>query len=267
MGRATRPSPIKDMRVLRSGAIVPDGAERLDTGARRLEWSLGWRSLVRGDFSFGTVPDADEWTGAAERLAAFTMATDPHRLSVDDYMSFVDGEDRTVENGLGRLIADWGKNIPARLKHAADRIAWDDGGAVTVSGPWGSVKGRAVIVTVPTGVLRDGRIHFVPELPDRTLAAIEALPMGRFMKIGLRLESRLRDVPEYAFDISRANRGQAVGFHVHPSLPLITAIVAGDHARDVARMPGRDRIAHVTDACREAFGAAHPAIVAHDHYD
>ena len=172
-----------------------------------------------------------------------------------------------VEGGLGRLIADWGRDVPVRLGHAVSRIAWDDAGAVTVSGDWGSATARTAIVTVPTGVLRDGRIRFVPELPNRTLAAIEALPMGRFTKIGLRLDALLRDVPEYAFDIARANRGEAVGLHVHPSLPLVTAIVAGDHARDVARMPEKDRMAHVTEALRDAFGATHPAIVAHDHHD
>ena len=266
LGRTTHPSPLEDMRVLRGGRPVADGPARLEEGASDLEWALGWRMLLRGDFAVGAVPASDEWMEVAARFLSFTMATDPDALSVDDVAAFADGEDRMVEGGLGRLVADYGAQVPVRLGAAVDRVAWDEGGGVTVSGPFGAVSARAAIVTIPTGVLRDGRVRFEPELPPATRAAIEALPMGRFAKIGLRLAAPLEGQPEYAFDIERALRGEAVGLHLHPRLPLATAIVAGAHADAVARMGPREREAMAVEALREALDVA-PEVIASAHYD
>ncbi len=64
----------------------------------------------------------------------------------------------------------------------------NDGVAVTCAD--GSVEtGSHTIVTVPLGVLKDGRPRFDPALPPPVQAAVETLGFGRYEKIALRFDT------------------------------------------------------------------------------
>ncbi len=49
------------------------------------------------------------------------------------------------------------------------------------------IKGSAVIVTVPLGVLKNGDIAFKPPLPDWKLTAIQQLGNGNLNKVSCRI--------------------------------------------------------------------------------
>ena len=61
----------------------------------------------------------------------------------------------------------------------------DDGVAVTCADGLGET-GSHTIVTVPLGVLKDGRPRFDPGLPPSVQAAVDTLGFGRYEKIALR---------------------------------------------------------------------------------
>ena len=253
LGRSTWPSPIEDALLQRDGAPVPDGGRAFRRASSALELRLGSKALWHDDFAIDAFGFPDAWQEAVARVAAFTLATDIDRLSVGDLMSLAEGADRLVEGGLGRLVADYGADVPVHLCHVVERIRWGSG-AVVVEGPFGAVRARRAIVTVPPPLLAEEAIRFDPPLPPEKCEAFAALSGGRFLKVGLRLADVPQGIPEYTWDLAKAARDEATLVHVHPRYPLATVVAAGDHAAALARLSERDLVAAATAALRSAHG-------------
>ena len=80
-----------------------------------------------------------------------------------------------------------GADLPVRLATPATEIDWG-GDGVAVETPAGTIRARACIVTVSTGVLQAGSIRFAPALPGWKQDAIDNLPMGLLAKVALRFD-------------------------------------------------------------------------------
>jgi monoamine oxidase len=234
LGRETWPSPLQDALVLTNGIRVPDGPDRLARAEAALSRRVWARGLIGGDFAIGTLAQ-DDLERTAAQLAAFAMATDADRLSAMDFGALAGGPDHSVAGGLGRLIADLWAEVPVRVGHRVESIDWRRADRVAVSGSFGTVTAARLVVTVPAPVLAAGGIRFDPVLPADRQEAIAALQGGRFVKVGLRLDAPLRDVPEYAYDTAALIAGQSAGLHISRRDPLVTAIFAGSHAETVSR--------------------------------
>lgn len=132
----------------------------------------------------------DPWLATvATWEASLIAAADPRDLSVQDWhLNELSGGNLRVGGGLGAMVARvLGPMAGAvRLEAPVRRIAWDrPGGAVEVTGDFGTLAARAAIVTVSTGVLRAGGIAFSPALPEDRRAALDGLPMGLLSKVAL----------------------------------------------------------------------------------
>ena len=92
-----------------------------------------------------------------------------------------------VRQGYGTVVARMGADIPVQLNTPATRINWG-GDSVSVETPAGSIRARACIVTVSTGVLNAGSIEFSPALPEWKLTAIDNLPMGLLARVTLQFD-------------------------------------------------------------------------------
>jgi len=118
----------------------------------------------------------------------------PDQASTVDFARYVwEGDDIPVRQGMGTLIAGLGAGLDIRLGQPVQTIDLTHTDRVRISGPWGSLEARKIIVTVSTGVLRSGNIRFVPELPISHQAAIEGLPMGSCNKVRLSFTARAFD--------------------------------------------------------------------------
>lgn len=175
----------------------------------------------------------DPWLATvATWEASLIAAADPRDLSVQDWhLNELSGTNLRVAGGVGALV-ERVLAPPAdalRLHSAVRAIAWDrPGGTVEVSGDFGTLTARAVIVTVSTGVLRTGGIAFTPTLPEPQRAALDGLPMGLLSKIAIRaagpdrlglapgtsLYRRVADPAEPAmfFSLWPQGEGHAIGF-------------------------------------------------------
>jgi monoamine oxidase len=129
-----------------------------------------------------------------ERLAAAVFSTLEHGVDLDR-LSLADaggqistGDERFVEGGLGALIARLGSSLPVRLNTAVQGIDWSGPGVRVLTGA-GPVTARAVIVTIPVGLLAQGVVRFIPELPAALGEAFAALPMGLLNKGAVMLRS------------------------------------------------------------------------------
>jgi monoamine oxidase len=126
------------------------------------------------------------WLPAILNWEAPTIAAaDAHALSLHDWhRNRLEGTNLEVAGGLGAFIARV-LETEVHLATPATTIDWS-GPGVSVHTPRGTIRARACIVTVSTGVLAAGAIRFKPPLPVPTQEAIDGLPMGTLNKVALR---------------------------------------------------------------------------------
>jgi monoamine oxidase len=173
--------------------------DRQATGPERRKYDAAWRqtkravsragrqgldvpasTVIPGDMEFAGIPQT--WMGAMD------WAVDFKDLSTMDYWEYGDiGSNYMIKEGYGALVARMGGELPVQLNTPATRVDWS-GEGVSVETPAGTIRARACIVTVSTGVLGAGSIKFTPELPERTQKAIHDLPMGLLAKVTLQFD-------------------------------------------------------------------------------
>lgn len=175
-----------------------------------------------------------------------------HEVSLQDFPSDEFGDNYFVRGGYGAYLRRLAIGLPIRLGCAVDRIAWRADGA-TLSGAFGSVTARAVVVTVPVPVLAAGAVRFEPPLPDPLVEAAGAFLPGTYEHVILnwpgspfRGADRLAKLASPSGGLGLMTNIDGSPFHY---LEL-------DHAAARA-MPGpHARARFARDLLRDAFGAA-----------
>lgn len=180
-------------------AFYIDG--RRETSAERDSWEAFYDSSYRavGDAVAagreGSVADLtpreDQWTSFFDYIFSLDTTVDPDRASAIDTEAYNDTQENwAVREGYGALIARFGADVPVELNTQVARLDWS-GAGVRADTPKGTLRGRAAVVTVSTGILGAGDIRFDPALPADKLEAIHHLPLGCQNRIALQLD---RDV-------------------------------------------------------------------------
>ena len=137
-------------------------------------------TVVPGDLEYSGI--SQSWVGPMD------MGVDFKDLSTKDWSNGADANPNLmVKQGHGAIVKRQGDGLPVKLNTPATRIDWSgDGVAVETSA--GTIRAKACIVTVSTGVLGADAIKFTPELPDWKLQAIGNLPMGLLAKVALQFD-------------------------------------------------------------------------------
>jgi monoamine oxidase len=137
-------------------------------------------SVIPADLDFAGIPQT--WLGPMD------WAVDFEDLSTMDLWEYGDiGSEYMIKEGYGTLVARMGSGLPVKLNTPATRIDWS-GNGVSVETPAGTIRAKACIVTVSTGVLGAGSIEFSPALPGWKRQAIDKLPMGLLAKVTLQFD-------------------------------------------------------------------------------
>ncbi|KAL0317350.1 UNVERIFIED_CONTAM: protein FLOWERING LOCUS D [Sesamum angustifolium] len=146
------------------------------------------------------------------------------------------GDHCFLPGGNGRLVQALVENVPIHYEKTVQSIRYGSD-RVQVSVEGGQIyEGDMVLCTVPLGVLKNGSIKFIPELPQRKLDAINRLGFGLLNKVALLFPhafwgtdldtfGHLSDHPSY--------RGEFFLFYSYATVaggPLLIALVAGEAA-------------------------------------
>ncbi len=248
------------------GHALFDGAERSgepddESGERR--WRALTERMARGpDRPLSAVGDA---LGADEPFlpnlemweASIIAAADADQLSLQDWhRNQLDDPDLLPARGVGALVHDLlGRRAgPVRCGVTVRAVDWSRPGRVRVDTDEGAVEAGGCIVTVSTGVLRDGRIRFTPALPASLSQALDGLPMGLLSTLALPVSPEARfAVADGTLLEPRLGRRNAAAMllTLRPDgAPLLTGFLGGRHAWATS---GRedDSLAEA----RERFGA------------
>jgi monoamine oxidase len=97
-------------------------------------------------------------------------------------------ENWLIRSGLGNFVATFANGVPLSLSTPVTSVTWGGRNEIQLATSAGTVKARAVIVTVPVSVLAAGRPAFHPSLPRAYADAIRGLPASHIEKVYLRFK-------------------------------------------------------------------------------
>jgi monoamine oxidase len=222
--------------------------QSLGRAVRRQVAALDLSSFERDELAFHlNAHYTTEWGADPDALSART---------VDEGKEFGrTGEDAYFPDGYDRVPTYLARHLRVELGVVVRRlVARRDGVRVETSG--GAIDARAVVVTVPLGVLKHGGIEFVPGLPERQQQAIDRLGMGVLSKTFFQFERPFwpadLDWQEllgprpgaWAEWFSQAKAGQ----------PVLVAFHGGDRARAIEGAEADDVRGEAMLALRSMFG-------------
>ncbi|WP_203072520.1 flavin monoamine oxidase family protein [Falsiroseomonas ponticola] len=186
------------------------------------------RSLAEGMGATGPwAPAIEGWQGD------IISAAPAGRVSLHDFhANALEGGNRLPEGGFGALVARLAEGLPVVLDAPVTRLAWGGRQAVA-EGPFGTLRARAVVVTIPASLLAAEAIRFDPPLPAAVLQAAHDLPLGQVVKAGFRVAGgeRFGLPPFSSVDRLVAPGEPLVAMSLFPfGRPVISCHVGGDAA-------------------------------------
>ncbi len=187
-----------------------------------------------------------------------------NELSARDFTRQPDSEPQySVAGGLGTLIARWGAKVPVKLATRVVRVD-STGTQVQIVTTGGELNARAVIVTVPTGVLAAGPFGFAPQLSAAKREAIVQLPMALYNKVAISFARKVIDAPAGRSVSGLTRKGQAFDAIVRPySRDAAIVFVGGAHARELEEQGGGVAASFALSAMAEIYGDELRGVVAH----
>ena len=202
-------------------------------------------------------------------IGPWEMGKELNLFSALDWSSTEDGfckscaQDWLCAEGYGALLAHYAQIVTSKLSATSLKLSAPvsavklKGNAVRVEWPQGSVSASACIVTVSTGVLAEGMIHFEPALPDEKLRAINNTPMGHYNRIVLQFSSDALgiDSDTYLFEQLATQGGNPIGFTCSiAGQPIVYCDVGGKTALDLEQMASDAAIDFALAQLKKMFG-------------
>jgi monoamine oxidase len=192
-----------------------------------------------------TTEIADEYAADADQLSATTY----------DAGEYTDGDEDAVTNGYDALPKLLANGLQIVLNTPVTAIARRED-SVTVRAGNQSFEGRAVIVTVPLGVLKSGAITFDPPLPDAHIHAVQALGFGVLSKSYFRFNQRNWQAENAFYQYIGTGPGMWAQWFTLPAAagPIVLAFNAGYRGRAAESASAEDLMASAQPIVRQLFG-------------
>jgi monoamine oxidase len=231
-----------------SAALQRLDDESLAQAVRRRVAALGLSSAERDALAFHlNAHYTTEWGADPDELSART---------VDEGKEYgPTGEDAFFPHGYDRVPIWLARRLRVELGVVVRRVELR-GRGVRVETSAGAVQARAVVVTVPLGVLQHDGIEFVPRLPDRHEQALGRLGVGVLSKTFLRFEKPFWPVGLDWQELLGPRHGAWAEWFSQAKAgpPVLVAFHGGDRARAIeAADPGAVR-SEAMQALRSMFG-------------
>lgn len=217
-------------------AATPKEEAQMWAAWEQVREAMGTAAMAGKDISPAMVAPTDgDWTNTARfGIGAWEMGKDMEDFSCLDWWNSAESNDWYCDAGFGALVADHASALTVSLNTPVTKISWG-GNGVEVDTTSGTIKARAVILTVSTGVLAAEGIAFDPPLPVQKQEAINAIPMGYYNHIALQFSEDIFDMGPDGFVLHRVGEDkQAFGALTNASgSGLAYCDVGGSFAREL----------------------------------
>lgn len=191
-----------------------------------------------------------EYSGDWSRLSAWHF---------DDDEDF-EGGDVLLNQGYGPIVASLAEGLDVRLSEVVESITPTAMGAEVVTQKTRH-QARHVIVTLPLGVLKSGRVKFGRTLAKPRQAALDRLEVGVLNKCWLRFDRVFwppePDMINFIGPDPTLWAEWLNGYRL-TGQPLLAGFNAGDTAEKVEKLDDRETTASAMAALRAMFGASVP---------
>jgi len=179
-----------------------------------------------------------------------SSATEPSGGLLAEGERYVVGGMRRVIDAIAGDLEILFTQVVSEVRHGPDgvRLVTEDG----------FYEGDAAVVTVSAGVLRDGSVRFIPELPDSHGDALRTLGMGTMNKIALRFPRAFwPDEPDYFFTCG----GLAStwwNLQRYSAEPVLLGLAGGARALQIEQVSDGEVVARARANLGRAFGVRVP---------
>jgi len=198
------------------------------------------------------------WNALLGAISNWANGAEIDKVSVRDYGRY----DPTYVNwrvleGYGALIARYGEGLPIAFDTRVERIE-HGGPTLRVVTDRGTLSARAVIVTLPTTVIAEERVKFVPALPAKAAAAA-GLPLGIVNKLFLKLDETgaralARETDRHL--VGALDRVKTGSYQIQPhGWPMIAGFYGGALSAELERGGIDAFMAFAIDEIAGLFGA------------
>ena len=226
----------------------PDEDEALRTALERAMTSAGLDATKRLDVEMAITESIEH-----------EYASDESKLSANHFDDGANekGGDSLFPGGYDQLVNVLAHGLDIRLGHVVSSIDTSADRAV-VETSQGRFDARAVVVTVPLGVLKSAAITFKPGLSAAKSGAVARLGMGALSKSCFRFPSAFwpKDTGIVNLVAPADRRGQwveSLSLSAVVNLPVLMMFNAGEFARTVEAMSEAEVLASASAALAPAF--------------
>lgn len=174
-----------------------DETDALWTAFGGVEKAMGRAGKDGRDIAPAAVAPTDSpWSKTAWfGIGPWEMGKDMDDFSCLDWWESSGSTDWYCAAGYGALVAEYAAGLQVALDTPVNRIKWG-GPGVEVETPNGTIRARAVIITVSTGVLASEGIAFDPPLPIEKQEAFHAISMGYYNHVTLQFNHDIFEMGE-----------------------------------------------------------------------
>ena len=196
------------------------------------------------------------WRPYLDMLSGALNGAELDRVSARDLLAYDDHaseQNWRLPGGYGTLIANAAATLPV---HCDMRVTAIDHGAspIRIETSGGSIRARAVIVTVPTDILARGDIVFSPGIDDH-LHAAACLPLGRVDKLFLTIGD-VEAIPPETHLLGNPHDACTGSYYLRPfGRPIIECFFGGIAARAMEEAGDAGRFAFATEELGRFLGA------------
>jgi len=173
-----------------------------------------------------------KWNGLIDAISTYANGAELDRISVIDWQHYDDDNvNWRVVEGYGTAISNYGTGLPVVLDCAVTQID-HSGPKIRIETSHGVVTATAAIVTLPTTMIANEAVRFIPALPEK-LSAAAGLPLGLADKVLLAID-RAEDLPPETRLFGQTDRTATGAYHLRPfGRPVIEGFFGGRLAREL----------------------------------
>lgn len=168
------------------------------------------------------------------------FATDMDKLSAKhwDEEDHLEGGHGVMVKGYWPVLAALSQGLDIRLNHRVNSVKRGGHSIQITTDNGNSFLADAVVITVPLAVLKAGKIHFEPSLPEWKVSAINDIGVGNENKIVLRFESAFWANVEFLGVVADSSYECSYFLNLHKATgnPVLIFMPAGRLANDLEKL-------------------------------
>ena len=170
------------------------------------------------------------------------------------------GDDVLFPQGYDQLASYLSKGLDTRLDQRVQKIAYN-GQGVTVATGQGEFSARHVIITLPLGILKSGKVTFASGLPPEKEEAIQTLGFGLVNKTYLRFPKAFWPKEPDTLGYAGADKGEWatwINMYHYTNQPILLSFNSADFARSLEGETDLEIVRQAMDVLKTIYGSGIP---------